>query len=245
MDRDNSADGNGASTSSSEGGGSRKRSAHSTNPSQYRSVVDFDTEDELRDAMLTFLSDVDGDLNGSCSAQLSALLGEIQDGQPVQKVVRSGELQAELACGYDWVLPTFDEETQNPQTVQDELQRLQVMKSYLVVDSKRDEAFDRITQLATRIFDVSVSMISLVDLGRQYYMSTHGLDKYGLQDLNNIPRNMSFCARKLYRQLDLFLEITSANIVYSRTMCLLCHRNYFKQKQRPSCSRHVERLSFS
>ncbi len=205
MDDGNSTNGNGASTSSSEGGGSRKRSAHSTNPSQYRSVVDFDTEDELREAMLTFLSDVDGDLNGSCSAQLSALLGEIEDGQPVQKVVRS-ELQAELACGYDWVLPTFDEETQNPQTVLDELQRLQVMKSYLVVDSKRDEAFDRITQLATRIFDVPVSMMTLVDLGRQYYMSTHGFEKYGLQDLNNIPRKMSFCARKLHRQLDLFVD---------------------------------------
>lgn len=182
--------------SSGVDGGSRKRSMHSTNQSPFRSVVDFDTEEQLREAMLSFISDVDGENNGSCSAQLSALLGEINDGQPIQKVVRSGELQAELACGYDWVVPKFDEETQNPQSVRDELQRLQVLKSYLIMDAKREEAFDRITQLASRIFDVPVAMVSLVDLGRQFYLSTHGFEKYGLADLRDIPRNLAFCSRK-------------------------------------------------
>ena len=190
--------GSNSTPSPESGGGSRKRSVHSTNQTPHRSVVDYDTEEQLREAMLSFISDVEGESNGSCSAQLSALLGEIHDGQPVQKVIRSGELQAELACGYDWVVAKFDEETSNPQSVQEEMQRLQVLKSYLIMDTKREEAFDRITQLASRIFDVPVAMVTLVDLGRQFYLSTHGFEKYGFADLRDIPRNFAFCSRKLY-----------------------------------------------
>jgi hypothetical protein len=176
----------------------RKRSVHSTNPTPYRSVVDYDTDEQLREAMLSFLSDIEDENTGSCSAQLTALLGDIQDGQPVQKVVRSADLQAELSSICDWVFPTFDSETTNPQTVHDEFVRIQNLKSYWILDSKREEAFDRITQLASRIFDVPVAMVTLVDLGRQFYMSTHGFDKYGLEDLRDIKRDDAFCTRKSY-----------------------------------------------
>ena len=115
----------------------------------------------------------------------------------VSCVIRSGELQAELGAGYDWVVPKFDEETCHPQSVHDEMQRLQVLKSYLIMDAKREEAFDRITQLTSRIFDVPVAMVTLVDLGRQFYLSTHGFEKYGLADLRDIPRDFAFCSRKL------------------------------------------------
>jgi hypothetical protein len=180
---------------SSTGHGSRKRSVYSTNQGPNRSVVDYDNDDELREAMLSFINDAYDMNSNSCSAQLTALLGEIHEGQPVQKVVRTQELQTELASGYDWILPKHDPETTHPQSLQEELQRLQVLKSYLIVDSQREEAFERITQLASRIFDVAVSTVTLVDLGRQFYMSNHGFEKFGIRDLRDLPRKFAFCAR--------------------------------------------------
>jgi hypothetical protein len=111
-------------------------------------------------------------------------------------VARTGELQTELSSGFDWVLPTFDVETTTPQSLHDELKRLQVLKTYLVLDSKREEAFERITQLASRIFDVPLSMVSLVDLGRQFFMSNHGFKNFGLEEVRDLPRKFSFCSRK-------------------------------------------------
>lgn len=73
------------SVTSSSSGGSRKRSATSTNEGPNRSVVDYDTEDQLRVALLSFLNDEDEN-NQDCSAQLTSLLSEIREGQPVQKV---------------------------------------------------------------------------------------------------------------------------------------------------------------
>jgi hypothetical protein len=58
----------------------RKRPAVSSNPGPSRSVVDYGTDDQLRKAMLA----AEG-----VSAECLALLEQIEEGQPVQKV--SGE----------------------------------------------------------------------------------------------------------------------------------------------------------
>jgi hypothetical protein len=73
------------STTSSSSGGSRKRSAMSTNEGPNRSVVDFDTESQLREALLTFFNDEE-EINPNCSTQLSSILSDIREGQPIQKV---------------------------------------------------------------------------------------------------------------------------------------------------------------
>lgn len=71
--------------SSSTGTGSRKRSALSTNEGPYRSVVDYDTEEQLFEALMLFLDD-EVEHNQSCSAQMTSLLSEIREGEPVQTV---------------------------------------------------------------------------------------------------------------------------------------------------------------
>ena len=115
----------------------------------------------------------------------------------------------------DWILPTFEDETTNPQTVNEEIKRLQTLKSYLVLDSKCEEAFDRITQLASRIFDVPLSMVTLIDLGRQYLMSSHGLSNFGLneEDTRDVPRKLAFCSRKSNSLLFSFIYIY-INLMY-------------------------------
>jgi hypothetical protein len=55
------------------------------NQGPYRSVVDYDTEEQLFEALMLFLDD-EVDHNQSCSAQMTSLLSEIRDGEPVQKV---------------------------------------------------------------------------------------------------------------------------------------------------------------
>jgi hypothetical protein len=105
--------------------------------------------------------------------------------------MRTGEKPSEeLQESLDWVLPYFDPQTTEAQSMEEELKRLQVLKSYLILDAKREEAFERITALAGRIFDVPIALVSLVDLGRQWFMSSRGLD------VRETPRKLAFCARK-------------------------------------------------
>lgn len=104
-------------------------------------------------------------------------------------------MQADIAKGMDWVLPAFDAETTYPQSPQEEIKRLQVLKSYLVLDAKSEESFERITQLAARIFDAPFSIVSLVDLGRNFFMSNFGF-KTTDPEARDIPRKFAFCTRK-------------------------------------------------
>ena len=133
---------------------------------------------------------------------------------PARSVVdfaTEAELHAALTCGcntnnsnnnnnsrnnLDWVLPNFDPETTNPQNMKEELRRLLVLKSYLILDSEREEAFDRITALASRIFDVPIALVSLVDLGRQWFMSNRGLG-----EVRSTPRKQAFCAHAIQSKL--------------------------------------------
>jgi hypothetical protein len=71
-------------------------------------------------------------------------------------VARTSEEQWELADHLDWVLPYYDPETTEEAYMDEEIKRLQVVKSYLLLDAKREHAFDRITALAARIFDAPI-----------------------------------------------------------------------------------------
>lgn len=57
------------------------------------------------------------------------------------------------------------------QSMKDELHRLKVLKSYLDVD--HHPHLERMVQLAARMFEVPTAVISLVDLGKQYFLARH------------------------------------------------------------------------
>lgn len=88
----------------------------------------------------------------------------------------------------EWTLPLVDEETTEPQTMEEEMKRLEVLNSYFLLDSQGEEDFDRITRLGSQVFDVPICLISLVDLGRQWFLSKVGLDA------EETPRKHAFCA---------------------------------------------------
>lgn len=58
---------------------------------------------------------------------------------------------------------------------ENEAERIDAVRRYDVLDSPPDGAFDRITALAARLFDVPISIVSIVDTDRIWFKSHHGL----------------------------------------------------------------------
>ncbi len=70
----------------------------------------------------------------------------------------------------------------------DEGERLQELVSLHLLDTPAEERFDRLTRLATKLFNVPVALISLVDSDRVWFKSAQGLSA------SESPREISFCA---------------------------------------------------
>jgi GAF domain-containing protein len=71
---------------------------------------------------------------------------------------------------------------------QDEKKRLKVLWQYDVLDTVPEEVFDDLTELAARICEAPIALISLVDEKRQWFKSKVGTT------LNETSRDVSFCA---------------------------------------------------
>jgi GAF domain-containing protein len=84
------------------------------------------------------------------------------------------------------------------QVLQNEKKRLKVLWQYDVLDTVPEEVFDELTELAARICEAPIAMISLVDEDRQWFKSKVGVT------LNETSRDISFCAHAI-RHDDLFV----------------------------------------
>jgi two-component sensor histidine kinase len=69
------------------------------------------------------------------------------------------------------------------------------VRRYDILDTPPDGAFDRITAIAARRFDVPISIISIVDHDRIWFKSHHGLD------VTQIGRDAGLCASAILSQL--------------------------------------------
>ena len=67
-------------------------------------------------------------------------------------------------------------------------QRASAVGRYEILDSPPDGTFDRITQLAARIFDVPISTVTIVDTDRIWFKAKHGVD------VVEIGRDPGLCA---------------------------------------------------
>lgn len=69
-----------------------------------------------------------------------------------------------------------------------EAQRMSAVRRYDVLDTPPDGAFDRITRLAARHFEVPISIVSIVDTDRIWFKSHHGMH------VDEIGREPGLCA---------------------------------------------------
>jgi formate hydrogenlyase transcriptional activator len=77
------------------------------------------------------------------------------------------------------------------ETIQD-AERLATLRRTALLDTPPEEAFDRLTRLATTFLRVPVALVSLVDRDRQFFKSSVGLPE-PLASLRQTPLTHSFC----------------------------------------------------
>jgi len=109
-------------------------------------------------------------------------LGTIKSNEPVQ-----------------WKLTNYDKRNSEPQTVKQEVQRLKVLQSYMILDSDREATFNRITDVCSAMFG-TICLVSLVDLSRQWFLS-----KAGPVEMDELPRSISFCAHAVISKHRVFI----------------------------------------
>jgi len=85
-----------------------------------------------------------------------------------------------------------------------ESERLQALAEYDVLDTPPDPLVDDITELAARICDVPIALVSLLDHERQWFMSN-----YGFADIRQTSREISFCSHAILG--DSLLEVPDAS----------------------------------
>lgn len=76
----------------------------------------------------------------------------------------------------------------------DEAARLDALQALGLLDTPREERFDRYVRLARALLDVPIATISLVDGNRQWFKNVHGLD------VCETPRSVSFCGHAILQE---------------------------------------------
>jgi PAS domain S-box-containing protein len=75
-----------------------------------------------------------------------------------------------------------------PPLPMNETERLAALHRYRILDTPPEPAFDRITRLAARLFDMPIALISLVDESRAWFKSCVGFSA------NEVPRDNTLCS---------------------------------------------------
>ena len=78
-----------------------------------------------------------------------------------------------------------------PSKPADEAARLEELRSLRLLDTPPEERFDRITRLASRLFDLPIAYIALIDADRQWFKSSCGLSA------TSTDRSISFCGHTI------------------------------------------------
>lgn len=81
----------------------------------------------------------------------------------------------------------------------DESQRLLAVKSYQLLDTLPEEAFDEIARLAAAVCQTPIALISLIDERRQWFKSKVGLE------IGEASRNFSFCVHAMAKGKEPFI----------------------------------------
>ena len=78
-----------------------------------------------------------------------------------------------------------------PEIPENEEVRLKALKSLNILDTGKEERFDRFTRIAKRMFNVPIALVSLVDENRQWFKSSTGIN------FKETSREISFCGHAI------------------------------------------------
>ena len=120
---------------------------------------------------------------------------------PMLHVVPPGQTEPETAAATKWLK---------------EVRRLNAVRRYEILDTPNDGCFDRLTQLASKVFNMPIVIISLVDTDRIWFKSHHGLD--GVEQIGRAP---GLCASAILTD-DIYLVEDARNDPRTLTNPLVC-----------------------
>ena len=87
-----------------------------------------------------------------------------------------------------------------------EAQRIEALLQYKILDTPAEATFDDLTQLASYICGTPVALINLVDRDRLWIKSNTGLGS-----LQEVPRNIAFCAHTILQSDVLIIPNTATD----------------------------------
>ncbi len=91
----------------------------------------------------------------------------------------------------------------------DETRRLESLHAYAILDTPAEPCFDDLTELAARICEAPIALISLIDEKRQWFKSRVGLDKA------EMTRDTAFCAHALLQKELLIVSDTTQDMRFA------------------------------
>lgn len=92
----------------------------------------------------------------------------------------------EYPLDFDW-----DHPWPKPPIVPDELERLDILRGFEIMDTPTEDVFDIICDLASNALKSPIAAVSLLDEDREWFKASVGLAQ------NEVPRSVSFCAHAL------------------------------------------------
>ncbi|QED36679.1 GAF domain-containing protein [Antarcticibacterium arcticum] len=97
-----------------------------------------------------------------------------------------------------------------------ETERIKAVNRYDILDTPKDGNFDRITVLASKMFNVPIAIISIVDEDRIWFKS-----QYGLEGVKQIDREPGLCASAILSK-DVYLVENAIEDPRCMTNPLVC-----------------------
>lgn len=82
---------------------------------------------------------------------------------------------------------------------QSEAQRVAALRSYSILDTLPEQAYDDVVRLASEICQTPMALITFVDSDRQWFKAKRGVD------ISETPRNVSFCSHAIATPLEIMV----------------------------------------
>lgn len=95
-------------------------------------------------------------------------------------------------------------------TINNEINRLKDLNSYLILDTETEADFDKLAHLVAAVCEVPIATITLIDEKREWFKSCIGLNN------RENGRDIAFCARAILSSLPLIVEDTLKDPDFSK-----------------------------